>query len=152
MDNPGADYATPTETKSQARVDQENLKTLVTCHYVLAGITCLLNIVTGLYMIYHPGPIQPAALPNDPFADTIFSNSKMNSMFMVLGWFGLAFGLTLGAMTAYAGKCLQARKRYIFILVIAALNCAFIMPLGTVLGVFTFIVLSRPSVKELFPK
>jgi hypothetical protein len=33
--------------------------------------------------------------------------------------------------------------------VVAAIECIF-MPFGTVLGVFTIIVLSRPSVKALF--
>jgi hypothetical protein len=32
---------------------------------------------------------------------------------------------------------------------VAALSCAF-MPFGTVLGVFTIVVLVRPSVKQLF--
>jgi hypothetical protein len=38
---------------------------------------------------------------------------------------------------------------YIFCLVIAAVECIF-MPFGTVLGVFTIIVLQRPTVKAMF--
>ncbi len=56
----------------------------------------------------------------------------------------------MGGLTAYAGRCLRARKNYTFLLVMAALNGTFIMPLGTLLGVFTFVVLMRPSVKALF--
>jgi len=33
--------------------------------------------------------------------------------------------------------------------VMAAIECIF-MPFGTVLGVFTIVVLARPSVKEMF--
>ncbi len=36
-----------------------------------------------------------------------------------------------------------------FVIVIAALSCAF-FPFGTVLGVFTIIILSKPEVKSLF--
>jgi hypothetical protein len=39
--------------------------------------------------------------------------------------------------------------RYWFALTMACIECLFI-PFGTILGVFTIIVLSRESVKELF--
>ena len=39
--------------------------------------------------------------------------------------------------------------RQTFCVVVAAISCCF-TPLGTVLGVFTLIVLFRPSVKALF--
>lgn len=48
-----------------------------------------------------------------------------------------------------AGRALAQRRRYTFCLVIAGVACMF-MPFGTVLGVFTIIVLLRDSVKELF--
>ena len=48
-----------------------------------------------------------------------------------------------------AGRYLARRERYTFCLVVAGVECMF-MPFGTVLGVFTIIVLSRPSVKDLF--
>jgi hypothetical protein len=42
-----------------------------------------------------------------------------------------------------------ARKRRKFYIVIAAICCA-VFPLGTPLGVFTILVLSRPEVKAMF--
>jgi hypothetical protein len=48
-----------------------------------------------------------------------------------------------------AGRSLAARKRYTFCIIVAAISCTF-FPLGTALGVFTILVLSRPSVKALF--
>jgi hypothetical protein len=41
------------------------------------------------------------------------------------------------------------RKHYTFCLVMAGVECLF-MPFGTVLGVFTILVLNRQTVKELF--
>lgn len=48
-----------------------------------------------------------------------------------------------------SGRFLQQRKHYWFSFVLACIACAF-MPFGTVLGVFTIIVLSRDSVKAFY--
>ena len=48
-----------------------------------------------------------------------------------------------------AGRSLALRKRYSFVLVMACIECLFI-PFGTILGVFTIVVLSRESVRGLF--
>lgn len=61
---------------------------------------------------------------------------------IVLGW-GLAIA------TVYAGRCLARRRKHTFCLGVAAVSCMN-APIGTALGVFTIIVLMRPSVKELF--
>jgi hypothetical protein len=58
-------------------------------------------------------------------------------------------GLTLAAFTAYAGRCIQRRRSKVLIYVMAAANCVFI-PYGTLLGVFTFIVLGSPAAAEEF--
>jgi len=50
----------------------------------------------------------------------------------------------MGCLTAYAGRCIQKRRRKLLIYVMAGLNCMFI-PYGTLLGVFTFIVLGSPA-------
>ena len=73
-----------------------------------------------------------------------------------LGWMFIVFplifilcGLALSICVAIAGRGLARRTRYMFCLVVAGIVCIFV-PFGTVLGVFTIIVLLRPSVKELF--
>ena len=48
-----------------------------------------------------------------------------------------------------AGRFLAQRAYYTFCFVVAALECVFV-PFGTVLGVFTIVVLQRPAVKEMF--
>jgi hypothetical protein len=47
------------------------------------------------------------------------------------------------------GVWLKKRIQHTMTFVIAALNCAF-FPFGTVLGVFTIIVLQRPTVKMTY--
>jgi hypothetical protein len=73
-----------------------------------------------------------------------------------LGWFFVAIAAvlmttfwTMAALTFTAGRRLAERRGYTFCIVIAAVLCLF-MPLGTILGVFTIIVLQRPSVKARF--
>jgi hypothetical protein len=48
-----------------------------------------------------------------------------------------------------SGLFLRARRHRTFSMVVAAINCLHI-PIGTALGVFTFIVLGRESVRKLY--
>jgi heme/copper-type cytochrome/quinol oxidase subunit 2 len=57
--------------------------------------------------------------------------------------------LLVGACMLYSGVALRKRKNRTLILVMAALNCLAI-PYGTVLGIFTFLVLQRTIAKEMF--
>src|SRR5262245_21790256 len=84
------------------------------------------------------------------------SNGPRASDERMLGCFFIGFaivfilaGWALAGLVALAGKRLAQRTHYTYCLVIAAISCMF-MPMGTVLGVFTLIVLLRPSVKVLF--
>ncbi len=73
-----------------------------------------------------------------------------------LGWFFIIIpgvfilaGWTLAGLIITAGRKLRRRTSHTFCLVVAGVECMF-MPFGTVLGVFTIVVLMRDSVKELF--
>lgn len=52
-------------------------------------------------------------------------------------------------MMIAAGRKLKRRTSRTFCLVVAGLECI-LMPFGTVLGVFTLIVLSKEPAKQLF--
>jgi hypothetical protein len=69
--------------------------------------------------------------------------------FFLIGGTIVLFGWTLAPVTAYAGRCIDRREKYTFCLIAAGLNCMHI-PVGTILGVFTLIVLTRDSVRQLF--
>jgi hypothetical protein len=66
----------------------------------------------------------------------------LGGTFILLGW-------TVATLLLVAGQRLRKRRSYNFCFVVAAISCAF-APMGTVLGVFTIIVLSRPTVKAIF--
>ena len=74
----------------------------------------------------------------------------------VIGWFFIIFasafiliGETLAICLFVAATSLAHRRRYTFCFAVAIMSCLS-MPLGTVLGIFTIIVLCRPTVKTLF--
>ncbi len=70
----------------------------------------------------------------------------------IFGGMGVFIMLICGAMAFLhytASKALKERRSTTLIYVAAVLACLS-FPIGTALGVFTFIVLSRPSVKALF--
>lgn len=65
----------------------------------------------------------------------------------VLFIIGLTIAVGLGQL--FTASSLKSRRNYTFCLVIAGLSC-FLGTLGTAVGVATFLVLVRPSVKRLF--
>ena len=66
-----------------------------------------------------------------------------------IGSFAVLAGWTMGALLIYSGRCLARRKRRVFSMVVAGISCLQV-PFGTVLGVFTLIVLQRPSVLAFY--
>ena len=70
---------------------------------------------------------------------------------MFFGMFGGIFLTiaTLSALTAYAGRCIQQRKRKTLVFVVGGFNCPFV-PYRTLLGVSTILVLSSPEAQAEF--
>jgi len=123
--------------------DSEHLKLLAIFHYVVAGITALFACIPFLHFF------MGLALATGIFPDTDPEAQPIGIFIMVFAGLFIVAGWTLAALIAYAGRNLQTRRRYTFCLVMAGVECIF-MPFGTVLGVFTIIVLMRDSVKLLF--
>jgi hypothetical protein len=70
-------------------------------------------------------------------------------LFVILGFFIIFLGWTVAVLVLIAGRCIARRRHYTFCFVVACLECLSV-PFGTVLGVFTILVLNRQSVKALF--
>jgi hypothetical protein len=126
--------------------DEEHLRLLSIFHYVVAGIeflcSCfpLLYVAFGLLLVFAPENLEESG-ERPPEAIGWIVVGFAGSMMAV--WWVIA-----GCILA-AGRSIAARKRYLFCLIIAGVECIF-MPFGTVLGVFTIVVLTRESVKQLF--
>ncbi|HTA92164.1 MAG TPA: hypothetical protein VK745_21440 [Polyangiaceae bacterium] len=127
--------------------DQEHLRLLSIFHYVMAGLACLLPLFSLMYIgmgvLMLSGKL-PSSSPGGAHSDLIGGWLIIcgGGVFFLVG----AVGATLNIL---AGRALAKRERKTLCLVVACLNCVH-MPLGTLLGVFTLVVLARPSVQALF--
>lgn len=125
--------------------DESHLKTLSIFHYVLAAASAFFS---SFFLIHFflGAAIMGGALAhgrNPPPA-------PLGILFMAIGGVAVLLGWSFAACLIVAGRSLARRRRHTFCVVVAALCCVLCNPLGTVLGVFTLIVLLRPSVKALF--
>jgi len=127
--------------------DQEHLRLLSIFHYVVAGLlglfACfpLIYAAMGLFLVFGASKFAThGETPPPAFLGWIFV--AIGLFFSLLGW-------ALVICIVIAGRSIAARKRLVFCQAIAGVECLF-MPFGTALGVFSLIVLLRPSVKQLF--
>ena len=125
--------------------DTEHLKLLSIFHYVAAGMAALVACIPFLHFFMGIALATGAFGDTDPEARPVGIVMALVALcFIVLGW-------VFAALVAVAGRNLSRRTNYTYCLVMAGVECIF-MPVGTVLGVFTIIVLVRDSVKEMFGK
>ena len=123
--------------------DQEHLRLLSIFHYVAAGMAALVACIPFLHFFMGLALATGALDGGDTEARPV------GFIIMILAFGFIVAGWTLAALMAFTGRSLSRRKRYTFCLVMGGVECLF-MPVGTVLGVFTIIVLVRDSVKQLF--
>jgi hypothetical protein len=128
--------------------DTEQLNLLAIFHYVVAGLAALFSFFPLLYTtigaIFIFAARHGTAKPGEDLPPEF-----LGWIFAVLGSVLFLIGLSMAICILIAGRSLALRKRYSFTLVMACIECLFI-PFGTILGVFTIVVLSRESVRGLF--
>lgn len=134
----------PTPPPVTLNNDAEHLKLLAVFHYVVAALgaafACfpLIHVVLGAALVVSPTPAGQNAPP-----------AAVGYLFMFMGGFFVLLGWAAAICTFVSGRCLAKQRRRLFSLVMGGVLCAFV-PFGTVLGVFTLIVLSRNSVQQLY--
>ena len=128
--------------------DVEHLRLLSIFHYVMAGITALfaffplIYVVLGMVMILNPQAMEGSGNQPPPPPAIGYLFAGIGVVFSLAGW-------AAAICTFLSGRYLAKRQRRMFSFVVAAILCLF-APLGTVLGVFTILVLSRDSVLRLY--
>jgi len=141
--------ALPPLPRDQRKIDADHLNLLAIFHFVGAGLA----VIGLLFLLAH------YAMMHAVFANPeIWKNQKQpmpvppEQIFAMMKWVYLAgavWFVSSGVLNLISGLCLRARKGRTFSLVVAGVNCLH-LPVGTVLGVFTIIVLIRDSVRELY--
>ena len=122
---PAAPYPAP----SQAEQDREHLRLLSIFHYVLAAFVALFSLIPVVHLLVGLGLVASvAAAPADALPG------------IFVGWLFVVIAAVMITLGMGFAACL----------VVAGIACLF-MPVGTALGIFTILVLLRPSVRALFP-
>ena len=127
--------------------DLKHLQLLSLFHYIVGGICALfssmflIHLFLGLAVLLSPESLAGRhGTPPPAFVGYLFS---------IMGGVFFLMGISLATCIIYSGSLLRRQKKHMFSLVVACIECIF-MPFGTVLGVFTILVLARESVKKLY--
>ncbi len=126
--------------------DEQHLRLLSIFHYIVGGMTAffacfpLFHLVFGIVLVVAPDAFKSSG--NGPPAFLGWLMILVAGTIILVGW-------TFAACIIVAGRSLASRRRYMFCLAMGGIVCL-LMPYGTVLGVFTIIVLTRDSVKKVF--
>lgn len=130
--------------------DQEHLKLLTIFHYVAAAVTALFSmfpifhLIFGLLFVFAPEKFESKGSAPGASRPEFFG-----WIFVIVAGTMITMGLALAASMFFTGRNLARRRHHTACLVVAGLECL-LMPYGTALGVFTIVVLTRDSVKQLF--
>ncbi len=127
--------------------DAEHLRLLSLFHYTVAGIAALFSLFPVIHLVFGLALVT-GAFDNPRRPDT-HADEFVGWFFVLFALAWIVCGLAFAACLAFAGRFLRRRRHYTYCLVLAGIACMF-MPFGTVLGVFTILVLVRPSVKASF--
>jgi hypothetical protein len=133
--------------------DASHLRMLAIGYYVYGGLTAFFSFFALIYVGFGAAMLSGKFPPSPRGATPPHAGPIPDQM---VGGFMLGFGIiffliiiAMAVLSFMSARWISARKHPVFCLVIGGLACLN-MPLGTIVGVFTFIVLLRPSVQELF--
>jgi hypothetical protein len=134
----------------QTIVHEEHLRLLAIGYWVAGGMAALFSLF-GLFYVCM-GAMFAASFAKIPATSVPPNQPPAAFLPWIFVGIGLAIflaGATFAALRFWTAVCLKRRSSRTFCLVVAALTCLE-FPYGTTLGVFTFIVLGKPSVIQMF--
>jgi ABC-type branched-subunit amino acid transport system permease subunit len=129
-------------------ITAHDLRLLSIGYYIQAGIAAFYTVMLVGYSAF-------IAVLLTNLARVSQQGSQQNIPPAVLSILSVVLTVVIGMVCAYtaclflAGFWLRRLRNKLFIEIVAAFNCLGI-PYGTVLSIFTFMVLQRPSAKQLF--
>ena len=135
------------ETEKQQIIDAEHLRLLRIGYFLSAAVSAFAALFGLLYLVL--GVIFLSAATRAPTGSQPPPPEFVGWVFGILGFGFASLALVVAALQFYAGQCLKQRRSRLFCMILAAITSLNI-PFGTLLGVWTFMVLTRPSVIALF--
>lgn len=132
--------------------DTEHLSLLGVFHWVFAGLSSLgLVFLLIHYLVMWEVMTNPAVWEQANQAKDAppFDPADIFALFQILYLLGAIMLLAQVVLNMLSAVFLRKRRHRLFSQVVAGLDCLS-MPFGTVLGIFTLIVLGRESVRCLY--
>ena len=130
----------------QALQDADQLRLLGLLSQIYGWLTFVFSGFFLLYFLFAFAMMsQPGFFGPPNVAPPLF----FRSFLLVVGFFGIGLSWLNAGLSLYACICLRERRNWNWVMVASCLHCLN-MPLGTALGVFSIIVINRPSVRRLF--
>lgn len=133
------------------RKDIEHLNLLAIFHYISAALTLgislfpLIYVAFGVVMLNIPAPAVPPGAGGPPPPPPAI----IGWMFIIGGSVASLLFVAAAIAIFIGGRCLSQQKGRIFCFVVAGILCLGGFP-TVILGVFSLVVLLRPTVKDLF--
>jgi hypothetical protein len=135
----------PTRTE---REDTEHLQLLSIFYYVKAGLAALGGLIPGVYMLFGLLMLVGGAVAGEHDAGPL---ALFGGVLIVVCLAIMAVCWLFAYCLYLTGNYLREGRNRTFCFVMAGLICLN-APLGTVLGIFTIIVLGRDSVRARFER
>jgi hypothetical protein len=131
--------------------DETQLRLLALAHYLVAIVfLAIAGFALKAFVSMYGSTDFAAGLSDESLAENLRGIQEFEDL-IILATAGTTaiFGVLHALITAWSGLCIQQRRWRMLSIVIALLNCLAI-PVGTILSVFTFVVLRRPSVRAMY--
>lgn len=137
----------PPLMRDQRKTDADHLKLLAVFHWVVAGMS-----LVGLGFLFLHWLFMHSIFDNPSMWQNAKGPPPPPQFFAIFKWFYAFMGVMIagtGLANAVSGWNIHRRRARMASLILAGINCL-CFPFGTVLGVFTFVVLLRDSVIEAY--
>lgn len=132
----------------QRKIDADHLNLLAVFHFVVAGLA-----LAGIGFLFLNWFMMHSIMHNPAIWQNQKSGPPPRGLLAVFEIFYGVFGVALllnGIANVISGLCIRRRVYRTFSLAVAGFNCL-AFPFGTILGIFTIMVLVRDSVVEAYP-
>ena len=139
-----------TEQEKQLIIDQEHLRLLALFHYIAGGLTIAFSSLFIVHTLFFSFLASHPQWATDPELQQLgaLPFNLMRVLAFVMGSL-VILGIAFGIAQILSGRFI-ARRRYRGVSLLVAILNLLVIPYGTLLGVFTLLVLGRESVRALY--
>ncbi len=123
--------------------DEKYLDLFGNLHYLLGAMIGVFASIPIIHVIIGVAMVLDRSNSTDPAPVLVaWGFIGFGSAIIIIGW-------TAAILVIMAGYRMTKRKSLKFCMIVAGIEC-FFMPFGTIIGIFTLILLTKPETKRLF--